>query len=261
MYEAAEAAGELTPTGFSELQLGITYWFWRQTERSVQLQERALVSYRAAGDRHGVSLVLATLSMAQDSFDRAAAERSARQAIAIGRESGNPIEVCGGLLALAGVVAHSEAGRAADLAAEILEIANRAELIWYEATAARLRAHALSRAGRLSEASDAYARAIALNGVGDFGELLWYTVFNVVEHLARIGEPDAAAVALGAFREAPAAPSDDLIARATDRLARQVADTFGSDDLAVEAQERGRTMRLADLLRLLQQRLAAHATT
>jgi hypothetical protein len=32
-------------------------------------------------------------------------------------------------------------------------------------------------------ASRILADALDLNGVGDFGELLWYTVLNVVEHL------------------------------------------------------------------------------
>ena len=129
--------------------------------------------------------------------------------------------------------------------------------MWHEATGIRLKAHALSRAGQLEAAGATYAHALDLNGVGDFGELLWYTVLNIVEHLIRAGRTTAAATALGALTAAPAAPSDDLVTRAIVRMRSRIESQLDGDP--TELEEAGSSMRLADLTRYLHNELTDHA--
>ncbi len=108
-------------------------------------------------------------------------------------------------------------------------------------------------------ASRTYVEAIDLNGVGDFGELLWYMVLNIVEHLTRVDDPAAAAVAVGAFSAATAAPSDDLVARAIERLRARIDQHL--DGRGAELEATGASMRLAELLNQLRSHLINHADT
>ena len=148
------------------------YWFFRQTDRSTQLLHRAITDARAAGDTWTEGHSLAVLSMAQDSFDRTAAEQSARASLAVGRAASAPLLIGNGLLPLIGVVVHTEPERAIEIVEEMIDVARDAGDVWTEATGVRLKAHALSRAGELAAASRTYVEAIDLIGVGDFGELL-----------------------------------------------------------------------------------------
>jgi hypothetical protein len=200
---------------------------------------------------------MSTLSMAEDSFDRSRAERSAREALAIGRAAESPLYICMSLLSLAGVVVHTDPDSAIELTDELIGHARDAELLWFEATGVRLQAHAQSRARHLTEASRTFIRALDLNGVGDFGELLWYTVLNTVEHFTRAGRVTAAATALGALSAARAAPSDDLVSHAVTRMRAHIDDQIDGDMAELEAT--GASMRLAELIGYLRAQLLEHA--
>jgi tetratricopeptide (TPR) repeat protein len=256
-FEGLEASGRLNPSARSLHLLAVTYFFVHQTDRSIELHHRALTQARTTGDVALAAYCLATLSMAEDSFDRPLAEQSARASLALARSVPSPLSTCHGLLALTGVVLHSEPEQAIDLADELIEVAHDTGSLWDEATGIRLKAHALSRAGRLEAASGTYTHALDLNGVGDFGELLWYTVLNIVEHLIRAGRATAAATALGALNAAPAAPSDDLITRVIIRMRARIESQLDSDPTELEAT--GSSMRLAELTRYLHHELTQHA--
>jgi predicted ATPase/class 3 adenylate cyclase len=258
-FNELESRGRLDPTPHALSRLAGTYWFFRQTTRSVELYDRAIASARAIGDIETEAWSLASLSMAQDSFDRPAAEDSARASIALGRSVSSPILLSYGLLALAGVVVHDEPEEAIDIIDELIDVSHAVGYLWAEAAGVRLKGHALSRAGDLAAASRTYAQAIDLNGVGDFGELLWYSVLNIVEHFSRIDDPTAAAIALGALASAPAAPSDDLVARAVLRMHDRVAGQLDRDPAELEAL--GASMRLPELLTYLRGHLIDHAAT
>jgi hypothetical protein len=154
--------------------------------------------------------------MAQDAYDRELAATSARCAIDIARTSNIPLGVTMALNSLAGALVHNKPDQALPVIDEALNTAQQCGSRWNYAQAMRLKAHALSRAGRLTDASAAYAEALELNGVGDFGELLWYSVVNIIEDLQRAGRPETAAIALGKL-EASGAPRDALIQRALER--------------------------------------------
>jgi tetratricopeptide (TPR) repeat protein len=259
VFEGLEASGRFDPSARSLHLLSLTYWFIHQTDRSVELHHRALTQARTGGDVALEAYCLATLSMAEDSFDRPLAEQSARASLALARSARSPLSTCSGLLALAGVVVHSEPEQAIDIADELIEVAHDIGSLWGEASGIRLKAHALSRAGQLETASATYAHALDLNGVGDFGELLWYTVLNIVEHLIRAGRAKAAATALGALNAAPAAPSDDLVTRAIVRMRARIESQLDCDPTEHEAA--GSSMRLAELTRYLHHELTQHAVT
>ncbi len=168
--------------------------------------------------------------------------------------------VCHGLLPLVGAVVHQRPDEALPIIDELVTTAARARARWYYAAGLRLKAHAFSRAGKLEQASATYADALDLNGVGDFGELLWYTVLNILEHLTRIEQYELAALASSAIRRAPAAPSDDQVERSLARLHSRLASQLGSDQVAAfEAQVA--TMPLAEFLAKLNHGLRGHAAT
>jgi predicted ATPase/class 3 adenylate cyclase len=259
VFEGLESEHGLDPTAFSLYLLAGTYWFFQQTDRAIDLHERAIVAARTTGDTGREGLGLASLSMTQDSFDRSTAERSARASIELGRSMPSPLILGYGLLALAGVVVHTGPERAIDIIDEEIEVSHAAGFLWAEAAGVRLKAHALSRAGRLTEASHTYVQALDLNGVGDFGELLWYTVLNIVEHLLRLGRPSAAAMALGAWNVATAAPSDDLVARFIVRIREAIGSQLDNDQAELEAT--GSSMRLAELINYLRAQLLDQPAT
>jgi predicted ATPase/class 3 adenylate cyclase len=259
VFEDLDTDGTVDPTPHSLQVWGSTYWFFQQTDRSIELLQRAISDAQATGDRWLESSGQSMLSIAQDSFDRAAAEQSARASLAVARSTSNPLAIGKALLALAGVIVHTEPERALDIINEMIDVAHDAGDLWIEATAVRVKAHALSRDGKLPAASRTYVEALDLNGVGDFGELLWYTVLNIVEHLSRIDDPTAAAIALGAFSAAPAAPSDDLSFSAMVRMRDRIAEQLGEDPAELEAT--GASMRLAELLNYLRDHLIGHAGT
>lgn len=257
--DRASEAGLVVPSAFSDQFAAITKWFLRDTAESIRLHQRALGKAHDTGDLARESEILASLAMVQDSFDREAAEASARRSIELARQHGTFVGLNMGLLALAGVLLHKDPGAATKVIDELLELADHSGSRWHQATGLRIKAHALSRAGDLEAASRTYARALELNGIGDFGELLWYTVINVVEHLHRIDASETAAIALGAFMHAPSAPVDDLIQRAITRLRSALADQLGAERIA-QLEAEGVALNLASLLRLLQSELQPSAT-
>ena len=230
------------------------------TDRSIELYERALTGARSTGDFAMENNLLGVMAMAQDSFDHDLARTTATSAVEIGRAHDSPLAICQGLLSLAGATVHNRPDAALPLIEELLALADKEGLRWYQATGLRIYAHALSRAGRLAEASTTYADALALNGVGDYGELLWYTVLNVIDHLNRTRQQTPAAVAMAAIRQAPAAPSDDQIQRALARLEEHLRMQVGSDDFeALEIQ--ASAMTLASFLIYLDEALREHASS
>src|SRR5262245_11174497 len=192
------------------------------------------------------SWILANLSMAQDAYDREAAVASARFAIAIARASDIPLGIAMGLVSLAGAVVHKNPDQALTVIGEALDSARQCGARWNHAHALRLKAHALSRAGHLTDASTAYGEALEFNGVGDYGELLWYTVVNIIEHLQRAGRPETACIALGKL-DASGAPRDVLIRRFLERSRRKLALELDPDRQA-ELEDRGRALNLAEFL-------------
>ena len=203
-------------------QFGTAYWMLGRTDRAIDLQRTALDRFETEGKMHRAAFTLSTLSMAQDAVDREEARRSAERAVALGESLDAPNVLCSGLLSLTGVQAHHDHATARVTAARLVTTAQHAGALWFEATGTRLEGHIASRAGDLNESSEIFAKALDLNGVGDFGELLWYTVLNVVEHLDRAGLYEDAALALGAFSRAPGASRDQLVTRAVDRLAERL---------------------------------------
>ncbi len=203
-------------------QFGMAYWMRGRTDRAIDLQKKAAAQLEAEGRTHRAALALSTLSMAQDAVDRGEARRSAERAVRLGESLDSPSVLCSGLLSLTGVQVHNDHATARITAARLVATAQHAGALWFEATGTRLEGHIASRAGDLHQASAIFAEALDLNGVGDFGELLWYTVLNVVEHLGRAGLHEDAALALGAFSSAPGASRDQLVTRAVDRLAERL---------------------------------------
>ena len=196
--------------------------------------------------------------MAQDAADRDEARRSAERAVELAESLDAPNVLCSGLLSLTGVQAHNDHATARVTAARLVTTAQHAGALWFEATGTRLEGHIASRAGDLNEASEIFAEALDLNGVGDFGELLWYTVLNVVEHLSRAGLNEDAALALGAFSGAPGASRDQLVTRAVDRLAARLRGELEGDSYD-EWFERGAELATGELLIHLDGVLRKHA--
>ena len=229
-----------------------------RTDRAIVLQREAAAQFEARGELHRAAFTLSTLSMAQDAVDREEAHRSAERCIELAESLDSPNVLCSGLLSLTGVQAHHDLGAARATAAQLVMMAREAGALWFEATGTRLEGHTASRAGDLHEASEIFARALDLNGVGDFGELLWYTVLNVVEHLGRAGLHEDAALALGAFSVAPGASRDQLVTRAVDRLAERLGGTL-APDVFDECFGGGAELATGELLIHLDGVLRAHA--
>ena len=228
------------------------------THRAIELERTAVAKYEAEGRLHQAARVLSTLSMAEDAVDRPTARRNAERVVEIGESLDSPVVICHGLLALAGVLAHNDYVDARQTAARLVDAARDAGDLWHEATGTRLEGHTASRAGDLHAASGIFADALDLNGVGDFGELLWYTVLNLVEHLNRADLHADATVALGAFSTAPGAARDELVSRAVHRLNDRLRATL-ADDLDIERYEYGAGLATGVLLIHLDGVLRAHA--
>jgi predicted ATPase/DNA-binding SARP family transcriptional activator/class 3 adenylate cyclase len=256
--ERAEVDGQLEPSAFCDEQVAAVLWMLGQTERAIAKHDRAISKARASHDQVMESWILANLSMAQDAFDRDLAAASARSAIAVARASDNSLGIALGLVTLAGAIVHKNPDQALPVVDELLTTAQRCGARWNYAHGLRLKAHALSRAGRLTDASGAYTEALELNGVGDFGELLWYTVANIIEHLQRAGRSETAAVALGKL-EAAGAPRDALIRRSMERSRRDLDTQLGADRRSA-LEGRGPTLNLSEFLALLDDELRRHAT-
>ena len=145
--------------GVCDFAVGVTYWFYNQTDRGVALQERAVAKARVACDTTIEARILGTLSMAQDSFDRSLAASTAQSAIDVAGMADAPLFVSGGLLALLGTYVHREPERRpARDRRPALSNARFCDDRWSLATATRLKAHALSRSGRLAEAQQRLCR-------------------------------------------------------------------------------------------------------
>jgi hypothetical protein len=244
--ERAEAEGQFEPSAFCDQQVAAVVWMLGQTERSVACSERAIGKARASHDPFMESWILANVSMAQDAYDRELAAASARSAIDIARTSNIPLGITMGLNSLAGALVHNKPDQALPVIDEALNTAQQCGSRWNYAQGMRLKAHALSRAGRLTDATAAYAGALELNGVGDFGELLWYSVVNIIEHLQRAARPETAAIALGKL-EASGAPRDALIQRSLERSRHNLTDQLDPDRQAgLEAG--GRELNLGEFL-------------
>ena len=241
-------------TGFAS-----AHWILGNTSRAIELEQTAIAKHEADGDLHQAARVLSTLSMAQDAIDRSAARKSAERVIQLGESLDSPMVVCHGLLALAGVLAHSDYASARETAARLVDTARNAGALWSEATATRLEGHAASRAGDLHAASRTLADALDLNGVGDFGELLWYTVLNVLEHLVRAELFEDAAVTLGAFSSAPGASRDELVTRATRRLDADLRAAL-TDNVYGDRYQHGTELATGELLIYLDGTLRSHAS-
>ena len=235
------------------------HWMLGNTSRAIELDQTAIAKYEAEGPPHQAARVLSTLSMAQDAVDRSTARKSAERVIQLGESLNSPMVVCHGLLALTGVLAHNDYNSARRTAARLVETARDAGALWSEATGTRLEGHAASRAGDLQAASEILADALDLNGVGDFGELLWYTVLNVIEHLVRAELHEAATVTLGAFSSAPGASRDELVTRAARRLDAELKAAL-PDNAYSDRYQHGTELGTGELLIHLDGVLRGHAS-
>jgi predicted ATPase len=246
----AEAEGQVQPSARAQHAVAMRLWFLGGTDAAVVRLERAISAARLQKDLFSEGYLMAALSMVQDSFDRERAAASARSAIAVAQASGSSLPLAYGMLALIGTLLHKEPEEALPIIRDMLALAEASGDRWHQATAMRLHAQALSRTGRVVEASTAFGDALALNGVGDYGELLWYSVLNVIEHLLRVENFDASCVALGAFEAARTAPQDTLVQHAVYRLKRALDGRLGPERRsALEVQ--GRSLTLADFLTYL----------
>ena len=257
-FESVESVAPDRIEPYVLLQFGTAYWMRGRTDRAIDLQRTAAARLEADGRLHRAAYALSTLSMAQDAVDREAARHSAGRAVELAESLDSPNVLCSGLLSLTGVQPHDDHATARVTAARLVTTAQHAGALWFEATGTRLEGHIASRAGDLHQASEIFADALDLNGVGDFGDLLWYTVLNVVEHLGRARLYEDAALALGAFSGAPGASRDQLVTRAVDRIAERLRDEVAGHAYD-EWFERGAEVATGELLIHLDEVLRKHA--
>lgn len=194
--------------------------------------------------------------MILDAIDRPGARAAAEATLAAAEELGSSVLRASGLIVLAGTLAHTEPSAALDVADEMVEVRRATGSRWHVATSLRVRAHLLSRAGHLVEADRAFRETLEANGIGDRGEYLWYTIFNLIDHLMRRDRNADAAVALGAYVRSPAAIHDGLVERALERTRGRLRERLGSMAVA-ELEAEGAAMSQAALLDRLRSAVAA----
>ncbi len=146
---------------------------------------------RVACDTTIEARILGTLSMAQDSFDRSLAASTAQSAIDVAGMADAPLFVSGGLLALVGTYVHREPERRpARDRRPALEARGSATTAGAWPPRPGSRPMLSPDRGGWRRRSSAFAEALDLNGVGDFGELSRDTVLGIRDPAsvcARIG--------------------------------------------------------------------------
>ncbi|MEM7273078.1 MAG: winged helix-turn-helix domain-containing protein [Actinomycetota bacterium] len=217
-------------------QLALLYWFNGDAARAIELNDVSVRIYHERGDL-GSSFSARTLtSMAADAIDRDRARREAEAVLVAADRLERPLLRAGGLLCLAGTQAHSDREAALATVTELIEVAREIGSQFHLGSGLRIRSHLLSRLKRLDDADRSYREALEVNGIGDRGPYLWYTVLNLIEHFIRCDRPETAAVAIAAYDRSPAAIQDDLVKRNLARSRSMLADRLGQEQL--EASER-----------------------
>lgn len=202
--------------------LTLLYWFTGRTEEAERACRRGIDHWAAIGDRANWAYAMCMLSWILDATDRDGARRAAEAALEAADELGSPLLRVNGLVGLVGTLAHDAPDEALAVSEEMVALARASGSRWNVATAVRIRSHLLSRAGRLDEADRSFEEALEVNGLGDRGEYLWYTLANLIEHLIRRGRHDDAGLALLAYHRTPAAIQDPLVAGGLARLRRRL---------------------------------------